>query len=103
MGDCHYLDGNVQAEKKIALTRKLLDLCGIGKGRLHLYWVSSAEAQRFAKIAGQVVESVKALGKFDPSDFDLELEAAMNTLDGETVRWISGKQGSGTGSSHEHP
>ncbi|RLC31657.1 MAG: hypothetical protein DRH32_03905 [Deltaproteobacteria bacterium] len=92
MGDCHYLDGNVQAERKIAMTRKLLDLCGIGKDRLHLYWVSSAEAQRFAETADKVTECVRALGRFDPSGFDLELEAAMRTLDGETVRWTVGKQ-----------
>jgi hypothetical protein len=92
MGDCHYLDGNVQAEKKIILTQKLLDLCGIGKDRLHLYWVSSAEAQRFATIAEDVTRCVRALGRFDPSKFDLELEAAMQTLDGETMRWTVGKQ-----------
>ncbi len=74
------------------MTQKLLDLCGLGKDRLHLYWVSSAEAQRFADIATQVTESVRAMGKFDPSEFDLELEAAMQTLDGETLRWIVGKQ-----------
>jgi len=74
------------------MTRKLLDLCGIGKDRLHLYWVSSAEAQLFAEIAAQVTESVRALGKFDPFEFDLELEAAMQTLDGETLRWTVSKQ-----------
>jgi len=30
-GDCHYLTGNYQAEKKITLTRKLLDMAGVGR------------------------------------------------------------------------
>ena len=38
---------------------KLLELAGIGKERLHLAWVSSAEAQRFAQIATEVTGSIK--------------------------------------------
>ena len=43
-----------------------MQLAGIGKDRLHLAWVSSAEAQRFVEIATGVTESIKAQGRFDP-------------------------------------
>ncbi len=36
------------------MTRKLLDLAGIGADRLHLAWVSSAEAQRFVDVVTDV-------------------------------------------------
>ena len=74
------------------MTKKLLGLAGIGKERLHLAWVSSAEAQRFVEIVNDVTESVKSQGKFDPKAFSFELDAAEMTLAGETLRWLVGKE-----------
>jgi F420-non-reducing hydrogenase iron-sulfur subunit len=91
-GDCHYLDGNVQAEKKIRLTQELLDLATIGKNRLHLAWCSSAEGQRFAEIVSEVTESIRSQGDFDPKTFSLELDAAEMTAKSETLRWLVGKE-----------
>ena len=92
MGDCHYLEGNVQAEKKIRVTRKLLDIAGIGQERLHLAWVSSAEAQRFVEIVTGVIDSVRSKGPLDVKTFEMELAAAEMTVDGETLRWMVGKE-----------
>lgn len=74
------------------LTRRLLDLAGIGGDRLHLAWVSSAEAQRFARVTAEVTDCIRTLGRFDAAAFALELDAAEKTLDGEPVRWMVGKQ-----------
>ena len=70
----------------------MFDIAGIGKDRLHLEWVSSAEAQRFVEVVTAVNESVKAQGKFDPKTFSFELAAAEMTLAGETLRWMVGKE-----------
>jgi len=59
---------------------------------LHLAWVSSAEAQRFVEVATKITESVKTQGKFDPDKFAAELAAAEETLAGETLRWMVGKE-----------
>ena len=74
------------------MTQKLLDIAGIGKGRLHLAWVSSAEAQRFAEVATHTTTTVKDLGKFDPQAFSSALSAAETTLGGEDLRWLVGKE-----------
>jgi len=74
------------------LTQKLFDIAGIGKERVHLAWVSSAEAQRFVEVVINATESVKAKGKFDPKTFEYELAAAEMTLSGETLRWMVGKE-----------
>jgi coenzyme F420-reducing hydrogenase delta subunit len=55
-GDCHYLTGNYQAEKKIRLTRKLLDMAGIDSERLLLDWVSAGEGERFSQVVRQFIE-----------------------------------------------
>jgi len=62
MGDCHYLDGNVKAEKMFAMTQELVKILGIESGRLRLEWISSAEGTRFAEVAREFTEQVKALG-----------------------------------------
>ena len=74
------------------MTQKLFDISGIGQERLHLAWVSSAEAQRFVEVVIDATESVKTKGKFDPKDFEYELAAAEMTLSGETLRWMVGKE-----------
>ena len=70
----------------------MLGLAGIGEERLHLAWVSSAEAQRFAQITTQVTDSIKSQGRFDPGAFAIELEAAQMTFQDEMLRWMVGKE-----------
>ena len=74
------------------LTQKLLDIAGIGKDRLHLAWVSSAEAQRFVEVATTITESVKNQGPLDTKTLAMELSAAEMTVSGEIVRWLVGKE-----------
>ncbi len=74
------------------MTRNLLDIAGIGKDRLHVAWVSSAEAQRFVEVVTDVTESIRRQGKFDPDAFDMKLAAAEAALTGETLRWVVGKE-----------
>ncbi len=91
-GDCHYLTGNYQAEKKIILTRKLLEMAGIGSDRLLLDWVSAGEGERFSQVIRQFVEKIRGLGPF-PLDQEMKgrLHAVKASLEGEKIRWMVGK------------
>jgi coenzyme F420-reducing hydrogenase delta subunit len=91
-GDCHYLTGNYQAEKKITLTRKLLDMAGIGSERLLLDWVSAGEGERFSQVVRQFIEKIRGLGPF-PLDQSMKerLQAVTASLEGEKIRWMVGK------------
>ena len=62
MGDCHYLDGNVKAEKMFDMTQELTTILGIETGRLRLEWISSAEGTRFAEVAREFTDQIKSLG-----------------------------------------
>ncbi|MBU0699439.1 MAG: hydrogenase iron-sulfur subunit [Proteobacteria bacterium] len=62
MGDCHYLDGNVKAEKIFQITQELVKILGIEPARLRLEWISSAEGVRFAEVARKFTEQIKSLG-----------------------------------------
>jgi len=61
-GDCHYLEGNYQAERKVRMAKKLMEQVGINPDRFHLDWVSASEGQRFANIIKEFVELIKNLG-----------------------------------------
>jgi len=91
-GDCHYLTGNFQAEKKIQLTQKLFEMAGLGSARILLDWVSAGEGERFAQVVRQFVEKIKQLGPFTlDSDTKERLHAIRASLDGEKIRWMAGK------------
>jgi len=91
-GDCHYLTGNFQAEKKINLTRKLFEMAGIGSERILLDWVSAGEGERFAQVVRQFVEKIRGLGPFGLNpEIKERLQAIKASLEGEKIRWMVGK------------
>ena len=61
-GDCHYEEGNYKAMRRYELLLGLLDQFGIERERVRLEWVSAAEGERFARIVGELTETVRALG-----------------------------------------
>jgi len=70
-GDCHYIEGNYKAAKRIVLLRTFLEQYGIEKERLRLTWVSASEGREFAEIVKDMVETVRALGPLERSDLRL--------------------------------
>jgi coenzyme F420-reducing hydrogenase delta subunit len=61
-GECHYIKGNLKARKKVEYVRKTLAELGIEPDRVAMYNLSSAQGARFAEIAIEMAEKIKALG-----------------------------------------
>ena len=61
IGDCHYVSGNLEAEKKVKMVKKLLEIVGFESDRLALEWVSAAEGLRFSRLITDFVEKVRRL------------------------------------------
>ena len=61
IGDCHYIDGNRNAEIRINNTMEALKYLGLD-GRLRLEWVSASEGARFAEVVKEFTEEVEKLG-----------------------------------------
>ncbi|NVM02626.1 MAG: hydrogenase iron-sulfur subunit [Candidatus Helarchaeota archaeon] len=72
-GDCHYLDGNYEAELKFKMLKKLLKFVNLDE-RLHLEWVSAAEGLRFSQVIKDFTEKIKALGPSPLSKKDIDPE-----------------------------
>ncbi len=62
-GECHFLKGNLRAKKRVQYVKGLLEEVGLGAGRLEMYNMSSAQGQRFAEIAREMTEKIRALGR----------------------------------------
>jgi F420-non-reducing hydrogenase iron-sulfur subunit len=62
IGDCHYIAGNEQAEKRMKMTADLLDILGIGHERMQLEWISASEGEKFANTMTQFTERIRKLG-----------------------------------------
>ncbi len=60
-GDCHYLEGNYEAEKKFEMVEKLLHFINFDS-RVRLEWVSASEGNRFAEIVTEFTNKIKDLG-----------------------------------------
>lgn len=61
-GDCHYLEGNLKAEKRAEAIDLMLEDFGLEPERFRLEWVSASEGPKFAQVVTEMVEEVKALG-----------------------------------------
>ncbi len=62
IGDCHYQEGNILAQRRAEAIKVLLDDFGIEKERFRLDWVSAAEGQRFGQVVTEFTEQVRQLG-----------------------------------------
>ncbi len=61
-GECHFLEGNLKARKRVAAVRKLLAEAGIEPERVQMFNLSSAMGPRFAEIATDMTETIRRLG-----------------------------------------
>ncbi|MBU0698033.1 MAG: hydrogenase iron-sulfur subunit [Proteobacteria bacterium] len=68
--------------KRVTFVQELLNFMGLD-GRLHLDWISSAEAQKFVRVVTDFTEKVRALG---PSPLMGKLELNAIARDCEAVQ-----------------
>ena len=61
-GDCHYVEGNYYARRRLAIFRSLLEYIGIDSRRLRVEWVSTAEGKRFSDVITSFTNELVELG-----------------------------------------
>lgn len=61
-GDCHYIEGNYHARRKLTLLRDLLEYMGIDPRRFQISWVSASEGAKFANVVDRFAEQIRELG-----------------------------------------
>jgi coenzyme F420-reducing hydrogenase delta subunit len=61
-GECHFLEGNIRAKKKVTYAKRLLEEVGINPDRAEMFNLSSAMGGRFAEIVEEMTERIRQLG-----------------------------------------
>ena len=61
LGDCHYLEGNYEAEKKFDMVQRFLKLIDFDN-RVRLDWVSASEGARYARVVKEFTDHIRTLG-----------------------------------------
>lgn len=61
-GDCHYLEGNVKAKRRVEHIRNLLTQIGLEPDRVCMFNMSAAMANEFVAYSEKIIAQVKALG-----------------------------------------
>lgn len=74
-GDCHYLEGNANARRRVEHLQKLLEQIGLEAQRVRMYNMSSAMAGQFAAAAKEMTEQITALGPNPLRNLPVEHEA----------------------------
>ncbi|MGA1848068.1 MAG: hydrogenase iron-sulfur subunit [Thermoplasmatota archaeon] len=62
LGDCHYLNGNYKARRRMVLLKNILETLGMEPERIWVKWISASEGQRFADTVKEIVDETKKLG-----------------------------------------
>ena len=71
-GECHFINGNLKAKRKVQYVKKTLEEIGIEPERVEMFNLSAGEGPRFAEIAKEMVERIKELG---PSPINIKKAA----------------------------
>ena len=70
------------------VVQHLLTFSGIDSDRLRLRWVSAAEGQLFAQNIKEYSHDIRAIGPFQPEDFEMPLGALQRVLSSTRLRWL---------------
>jgi F420-non-reducing hydrogenase iron-sulfur subunit len=77
-GDCHYVEGNYKAARRVRMLRRILQGMGIEDDRFRLEYISASEGEKVKLVINDMVEQLKALGPLGLprrfKDWDRELE-----------------------------
>ena len=69
-GDCHYINGNFKARRRIKLLKTILPQFGFEPERLALTWIAASDGVLLAEVMHDLTARIKALG---PSEAKLKM------------------------------
>lgn len=61
-GDCHFVEGNLHAKRRVNRVKEILDQVNIGGDRVQMYNLSAGQGGRFAEIAREMDQKIRELG-----------------------------------------
>ncbi len=69
LGDCHYVNGNLKARRRVKLVKVILENLKMEPERVQLAWISASEGKKFKEVVTKFTEMLKEMG---PSKLSLK-------------------------------
>jgi F420-non-reducing hydrogenase iron-sulfur subunit len=83
-GDCHYMEGNYKALRRVRLLKRMLRDMGIAEDRFRLEWISASEGEKVRTVVNDMTAKVRELGPLNlPGKFkewDKEIDSLEHTI-----------------------
>jgi coenzyme F420-reducing hydrogenase delta subunit len=64
-GDCHYMEGNFYARRRLGMLKDLMEFVGVDPRRFHMSWVSASEGNKWKEVVEKTVEDAREAGPFE--------------------------------------
>ncbi len=61
-GDCHYINGNYKARRRVKLLQSLLPQFGVERARLRLAWIGASDGVKFTETVKGMTADLEAMG-----------------------------------------
>ncbi len=61
-GDCHYIEGNYKARRRMALLKDILTTLGLESERVWIRWIGADEGRKFAQTVKDMTDELKKMG-----------------------------------------
>lgn len=61
-GDCHYINGNFKARRRMKLLQEMLPRLGIDRERIRLTWIGASDGIEFAGLMTRFTEQIREMG-----------------------------------------
>jgi coenzyme F420-reducing hydrogenase delta subunit len=96
--DCHYVEGNLQAERAVKMLKKLIELTGLEPERIKLMWYSPLEERSFDYYANGFSEEIVKFassplkGEKSESVLKINILAAKNAASDFRLRVLLGRE-----------
>ncbi len=61
-GDCHYVNGNYKARRRITILKEIKKTLGLEDERVRIRWISASEGKRYADTVSRMTSDMRKLG-----------------------------------------
>jgi len=79
-GECHFLEGNLRAKKRVQYAKGILDEIGLGGQRLEMFNMSAGEGNKFAAAADAMTARIVELGPSPLRGVVAQLDEALDQV-----------------------
>lgn len=85
--ECQFKNGNFTAQRHVDFANRILDSRGFGNQRVNMYWLSSAEGEKFVKSVEDAYEKINRAGPTPMNAMDIK-KVKQKKLTTPVEEWI---------------